>query len=71
MSARVSASNLSQAAKQLAAEWQQAKSYWQDQKSREFEETYLETLPHAVSRATTVIEELDKLLKRIRSECGE
>jgi hypothetical protein len=69
MSIRVSASNLSQSAKQLAAEWQQAKQSWHDVKSQEFEETYLEILPHAISRATIVIEELDKILRKVRSDC--
>jgi hypothetical protein len=69
MSIRVSASNLSQSAKQLAAEWQLAKEYWHDVKSREFEETYLEVLPHAVARATIVVEELDRILRKVRSDC--
>ena len=69
MSIRVSASNLTQSAKQLAAEWQQTKADWHDVKSREFEETYLEVLPHAVSKAAIVIEELDKLLRKVRSDC--
>jgi hypothetical protein len=70
VSVRVSGSNLGQAAKELSAEWQQTKNYWYDVKSREFEETYLSELPHAIHRAMTVIEELDALIRKVRSECG-
>ncbi len=69
MNIRVSASNLSQATKQLSAEWQRTKSTWHDVKSNEFEEAYLTSLPHAVSRAATVIEEIEMLLRKVRSEC--
>ena len=61
--------NLIQAVKDLSADWQQAKYYWRDIKSREFEEKYLEELPHHVARATTVIAELTALLKKVRSDC--
>jgi hypothetical protein len=69
MNIRVCASNLSQVTKQLRADWEQTKTSWHDVKSREFEENYLETLPHAVARAATVIEEIDALLRKVRSDC--
>jgi hypothetical protein len=69
MSTRGSASNLTQAAKDLANEWQQTKSSWNDTKSREFEEKYLEDLPGHVRRAALMIEEIDVVLRKIRSEC--
>jgi hypothetical protein len=60
---------LTQSAKQLSAEWQRTKDSWFDVKSREFEEAYLEELPHAIARAATVIEEIDTLLRKVRREC--
>jgi len=69
MSAKAGASNLVQATKDLSLAWQQAKSQWLDAKSREFERVYLESLPAQVSRATAVMEEIDILLRKIRSEC--
>jgi hypothetical protein len=69
MSAAGSSSNLAQAVKDLSNAWQQTKSYWHDSKSQEFERTYIEILPAHVTQAMTVMEELDVLLKKIRSEC--
>ena len=69
MNARVSASNLVQAMKDLSLEWEQTKSYWRDVKSLEFERTYLEQLPREIGRATAVIEEIDALLRKVRSDC--
>jgi len=69
MSAAANASNLAQAARELANEWQQTKSYWHDVKSQDFEQTYIEPLPGHVERAIMVMAEIDLILKKIRSEC--
>jgi hypothetical protein len=64
-----SASNLLQAARILNIEWEKTKTYWRDVKSQEFEHTYLEDLPVQVASATNAMEEIDLLLKRVRSDC--
>lgn len=69
MSTKASGSNLAQAVKDLTIEWQELKHRWNDVKSREFEEKYLEPLPSHVTRAMTVIEELDALLRKVRNDC--
>ncbi|HSJ01589.1 MAG: hypothetical protein ACAI34_18580 [Verrucomicrobium sp.] len=69
MSSRVSASNLSQALRELVVEWQQTKSYWRDVKSMEFERNYLEKLPGMVTQSRNVMEELDNLLRKVRNDC--
>jgi hypothetical protein len=69
MSTRASASNLSQALRELSVEWQQTKSYWRDQKSQEFERNYLEKLPSLATQARNVMEELDNLLRKVRTDC--
>jgi hypothetical protein len=51
MSTKGSAANLVSAAKDLALEWEQTKSSWNDIKSQEFEQKYLEDLPGHVRRA--------------------
>ena len=68
-SAKGSASNLVQAAKTLSLEWQETRAHWHDVKSQEFERTYLEELPANVTRAALIIEELDNVLRKIRSDC--
>jgi len=64
-----SAANLVQSLKNLMNEWEMTKSSWHDIKSQEFERNYLEELPQQVASAITVMEELDLLLKKIRSDC--
>ncbi len=69
MSSRTSAANLSQAVKDLLLEWDQTRFAWRDAKSREFEETYLQDLPHHAARAAAVIEEIDAILRKVRLDC--
>ena len=63
------ASKLSGVTRQLSGQWQQTKEYWQDAKSQEFEARYIDELLPAVDKAVSVIEQLDKLVAKIRSDC--
>jgi len=54
---------------QLSLQWEQTKEYWRDAKCQEFEQKYMQELLAGVDRAVTVIEQLDKLEKKIRSDC--
>ena len=69
MSTKASAANLIQALKELTLEWDRTKNFWQDSKRQEFERTYVEVLPDHVMRATTVIQDVDALLRKVRSDC--
>ena len=64
-----SKSRLMAATKELTIAWNVTKNHWRDEKSREFERRYLEELAARVDRTVTVIEKLDALLTRIRTEC--
>jgi len=64
-----SGARLSAITKELARQWLQTKEYWQDAKSQEFERKYLEDLLASVDKAVTVIEQLDKLVMKIRKDC--
>lgn len=66
---KASGSRLAGITKELRAQWQDTKSYWKDAKSQEFEHRYMEELLASVDRAVTVIEQLDKLIIKIRSDC--
>ena len=55
--------------KELWAQWQDTKSYWKDAKSAEFEHKYLEELVASVDKTVMVIDQLDKLISRIRKDC--
>jgi hypothetical protein len=69
MSASGSKSRLLGASKELALKWEGTKNYWRDEKSAEFERKYLQELFAAVNRAVAVMEKLDELLRKVRSDC--
>jgi len=49
--------------------WKETKNYWRDGKSREFEHRYLEELFIRVDKTVAIIEKLDEVLKKVRSDC--
>ena len=69
MSTTTSKGRLVGASKELALKWEETKNYWRDAKSQEFERQYLQELFAGVNRAVSVIEKLDEILKKVRSDC--
>jgi hypothetical protein len=69
MSASGSQGRLTGVTKQLVNRWGETKYYWRDEKSAEFERKYLQELFIGVNKALTVIEKLDELLKKVRTDC--
>ena len=53
----------------LLLQWDETKNYWRDAKSDEFERQFLVELSAHVNRATMVLEQLEELLKKVRSDC--
>ena len=66
---KASSNRLSGITKELRAQWQDTKAYWKDAKSLEFEQKYMEELLASVDRTVTVMEQLDKLITKIRTDC--
>ena len=60
---------LAGATRELWLQWQETKNYWRDTKSQEFEAQYLSELVTGVDKTVAVIEQLDKLLTKIRKDC--
>lgn len=54
---------------ELRAEWEQTKQYWNDSKSHEFEQRFLNELFPAVNQAVTQIESLERILAKLRKDC--
>ena len=63
------ASKLMGLTKALSGQWEQTREQWRDARCREFERQYLEPLWSGVDRALPVMEQLDELMKKIRSDC--
>ena len=55
--------------RELRLQWLQTKESWDDAKSREFEQQYLLELFGAVDRSVSVMDELEKLITKIRKDC--
>ena len=64
-----SGSKLSALTKELSNRWQQTKESWRDAKCQEFERHYVDELQVSVDKAVMVIDQLDKLVAKIRSDC--
>ena len=69
MSAVGSKGRLLGATKELSLKWEETRNYWRDDKSREFDRKYMQELFAGMDKAVNVIEKLDELLKRVRSDC--
>ena len=69
MNPRASAANLFQAAKDLSFEWDQTRAYWSDVKSQQFARDYLEMIPEYLTRTRAAMEEIDVVLRKVRSDC--
>jgi hypothetical protein len=55
--------------KQLYIEWQQTKDSWGDAKSQEFDTRFLQELFTNAEKTVAVIEQLDKLISKIKKDC--
>jgi hypothetical protein len=55
--------------KELRTHWQQTRDQWHDAKALEFDAKYLQELFSGVDKAVSVIDQIDKLMARIRKDC--
>ena len=69
MSSEAEAS-LEAAMQNLTVAWQEVRGYWRDAKCLEFEERFLKELPSRTTQATTVIADIEKVLKKAKHDCG-
>ena len=64
-----SKSRLVGSTRELSLKWAETKNYWRDEKSQEFEHRYLAELFIRVDKTVAIIEKLDEILKKVRSDC--
>ena len=53
----------------ISLEWAETKNYWRDVKSEEFDRRFMAELSAHVNRAVLVLEHMEELLKKVRSDC--
>ena len=49
--------------------WQETKNFWRDAKSEEVERRFMAELDASVNRTVLIVDKLDELLKKVRSDC--
>ena len=64
-----SGGKLSAVTKVLSSQWQQTKESWKDAKAQEFERQYLDELFTSVDKAVGIMDQVEKLVTKIRSDC--
>ena len=69
MSLNASKSRLDAISKELSVHWEQTKNYWRDQKALDFEQKYLDELFRYSTKTILVLEKLEEILKKVRSDC--
>ena len=66
---KASGNKLTAITRELWGQWQQTRTSWKDARAVEFERKYLEELLASVDRTVTVMEQLDKLITKVRKDC--
>jgi hypothetical protein len=69
MNLSANAARVSALTKELSNRWHETQEYWLDAKSREFDTEYMEPLISNVDTGAVIIEQLNKLVAKIRSDC--
>jgi len=69
MSTGANAARLATLTKDLVGRWRQTREVWRDTKAREFEEHTIRELDAAVNAAVNSIEQVEAVLRKIRSDC--
>ena len=66
-----SSAKIKLSAKDMNIIWQQTKTFWKDQKSRQFEEQFLTRLFAETKKVETALDTIGAILNRIRVELRE
>lgn len=69
MSLQSNRSRLAGLSKELNRAWLETQDQWRDQKRSDFEEAYMRPLFESIENAVIAMEDLDKILKKIRQDC--
>jgi hypothetical protein len=69
MSINASAGRIAALTRDLETKWHQTRDLWTDQRSREFEQKYIQELVSSVNSMVACAVELDKILSKVRRDC--
>ncbi|MDF1852363.1 MAG: hypothetical protein P1U85_16100 [Verrucomicrobiales bacterium] len=69
MSLSNSRNRLTGISRELLKQWQDTQEVWNDRKCREFDTQYMQPLMDAVDNASVAMQDLDKILNKLRADC--
>ncbi len=55
--------------REIQLRWADTKESWRDARSDEFDRRFMAELDASVNRAVLILDKLDELLKKVRSDC--
>jgi hypothetical protein len=55
--------------REITLRWTETREHWRDAKSDEFDRRYMAELSASVNRTVLIVEKLDEVLKKVRSDC--
>ena len=55
--------------REILLRWEETKTHWHDPRSEEFERRFIQELSASVNRTVLIVEKLDEVLKKVRSDC--
>jgi len=55
--------------REIMLRWEDTKSHWHDTRSEEFDRRFMQELAAQVGRTVMIVEKLDEVLKKVRSDC--
>jgi hypothetical protein len=53
----------------ISLRWTETRDHWRDAKSAEFDHRFMVELSASVNRTVMILEKLEELLKKVRSDC--
>jgi thymidylate synthase len=69
MSLAANKTRLTSVTQELFNRWRETQNYWRDAKAKEFERLYIEELSASVNAASGVVDQLDKIIAKIKKDC--
>ena len=69
MSLNTNRSRMAALSRELLRSWQETQEVWRDEKGREFDKHYMQPLFEAVENAGLAVDDLEKMLKKLRNDC--
>jgi hypothetical protein len=55
--------------REILLRWEDTKAHWHDARSEEFDRRFMQELSASVNRTILIVEKLDEVLRKVRSDC--